>query len=400
MNPSVADDPLLRHRTLFPILAHTNYLISNSLGAMPATVADSLREYHETWSNRGVRAWEEGWWTLAADLGDRLAPLIGARQGEVVFQPCVTLAHAVLLSALEPRPGRNRIILDDGHFPSIRYLAEGLAARGFEIKVVPSKSNGYIDTDRFLDAIDDRTVAVLVCHVQFRTAEIVDVRALAERARRSNAWTIVDGYQSVGTIPVDARALGVDAYIGGCLKWLCGGPGNAFLWVDPERVSELSPQLTGWMAHRRPFAFEPTLDRRDDAWRFLHGTPSIPALHAAAPALSLIQSIGIEAIRARSLRHTDRLLIRADTHGWPSPTPRDPSRRGGTVAFDVPHGLAVSRALKARDILCDYRPGVGIRLSPHFYNLDQELDDAADAIHEILTTRAWQSFLETRSPVT
>ena len=192
----------------------------------------------------------------------------------------------------------------------------------------------------------------------------------------------------------------IDVYIGGCLKWLCGGPGAAFLWADPDVRRRLEPRLTGWMSHQNPFSFDTRLVRRDDAWRLLHGTPSIPALYAARPGLEIIHRAGIDAIRARSLRHTGRLLERADREGYRCTTPRDPARRGGTVAIDVEHGYEISQSLKSLDILCDYRPGAGIRLSPHFYNLDRELDDAIEAIADIQSTGAWRAFAAGRSTVT
>jgi kynureninase len=226
------------------------------------------------------------------------------------------------------------------------------------------------------------------------------VAAIAEKARQVEALTIIDGYQAVGTIPVDVRALGIDVYIGGCLKWLCGGPGNAFLWVDPRVRSRLEPRLTGWMAHQAPFAFAPELVRRDDAWRLLHGTPNISGLYAARPGLEIVNEIGIEAIRAKSLAQTQRLLDLADGAGYRCTTPRDPARRGGTVAIDVDHGYEISKALKAREILCDYRPGAGIRLSPHFYNRDDELDAAVAAIGEIRSSGEWQSFAAAKATVT
>ena len=211
---------------------------------------------------------------------------------------------------------------------------------------------------------------------------------------------IVDGYQSVGTIPVDVRRLGVDVYIGGCLKWLCGGPGAAFLWVDPEIAKRLRPRLTGWMAHQQPFAFQPSLVRRHDAWRFLHGTPAIPALYAARPALEIIGRVGVPAIREKSIRQTTRLIELAEARGIRCNTPHDPARRGGTVTVELEHGYEISRGLKAIDILCDYRPGAGIRLSPHFYTRDDELEAAFEAITEIQRTGAWRAFIATRSTVT
>ncbi|MFO0911137.1 MAG: aminotransferase class V-fold PLP-dependent enzyme [Isosphaeraceae bacterium] len=393
-------DPLLAYRDRFPILSTTNYLISNSLGAVPRAAEAQLRGYYETWATRGVRAWEETWWTLVATLGDRVAPLIGAQAGDVVFQPNVTLAHALLFSAFDFRAGRPRVVTDAMHFPSLLYLLDGLKAQGAEVVVVPSDDGVSVDTERLLAAIDERTAFVNVSHVLFKSAYIHDVAAIAARAYEVGAYSIVDGYQSVGTIPVDVEALGVDAYIGGCLKWLCGGPGAAFLWVRPELQSRLTPRLTGWMAHERPFDFAPELRRRDDIWRFLHGTPAIPALYAARAGLEVINEVGVAAIRAKSMRQTARLLERAASRGFRCTTPVDPARRGGTIALDVDHGYEVSRSLKALDILCDYRPGAGVRLSPHFYNSDAEVDAAVDTIAEILAGNAWRAFSHQRSTVT
>jgi kynureninase len=394
------DDPLLSYRDRFPILAHTNYLISNSLGAVPASVSESLQSYYETWAVRGVRAWEETWWTMAADLGDLVSPLIGAGPGEVVFQPNVTIAHAVVFSGFDHRAGRPRIVTDAMHFPSILYLLGGRRAEGAEVVVVPSEDGVSVDAGRIIDAIDEQTAFVNISHVLFKSAFVQDVAAIAARAREVGAMTIVDGYQSVGVIEVDVRELGVDVYIGGCLKWLCGGPGAAFLWVRPELRPRLTPRFTGWMSHTNPFGFAPDLARRDDAWRFLHGTPNIPALYAARPGLEIINDVGVGAIRAKSIRQTSRLIELADASDFGCTAPRDSSRRGGTVALDVPHGYEVSKALKAREILCDYRPGAGVRLSPHFYTRDDELDAAVAAIREILETGQWKAHAGTRSTVT
>ncbi len=286
------------------------------------------------------------------------------------------------------------------HFPSILYLIDEQRKYSAEVDVVPSHDGITVDTQELIDRIDDRTAIVNVSHVLFKSAYIHDVAAITARARRMGALSVIDGYQAVGTIPVDVRALGIDVYIGGCLKWLCGGPGNAFLWVDPDIRGRLEPALTGWMAHQRPFSFEPSLDRRTDAWRMLNGTPSIPALYAAKPGLQVINEVGIDAIRKKSLRQTQRLLDLASAEGYPCTTPRDPARRGGTVAINVEQAFEVSQSLKALDILCDFRPGAGIRFSPHFYNLDSELDTAVDAIREIRSTGAWRAFAAGKSPVT
>ncbi len=400
MTAQDAADPLLAHRDRFPILARCNYLISNSLGAVPAEVAESLRAYYETWATRGVRAWEETWWMLVSELGDLVAPLIGARPGSVVFQPNVTLAHAVIFSAFSFQGKRRKVVTDAMHFPSLLYLLRELEASGAEVVVVPSDDGVTVDTNRLIAAIDDRTAFVNVSHVLFKSSYIHDVAPIVAKAREVGAYSIVDGYQSVGALPVDVEALGVDVYIGGCLKWLCGGPGAAFCWVRPEIVSWLTPRLTGWMSHAHPFDFAPDHDRRGDAWRFLHGTPNISAFYAARPGLEIVNRIGIEAIREKSLRQTAHLLTLADRRGYPCTTPRAPERRGGTVALDVANGYEVSRCLKALDILCDYRPGAGIRLSPHFYTRDDELDAALAALDEIFAGSAWRAFTGRRSTVT
>ena len=248
--PPGGEDRLLAWRSQFPILAETNYLISNSLGAVPAAASACLQDYYQTWASRGVRAWEETWWTMVADLGDRVAPLIGAKPGEVVFQPNVTLAHAVILSAFDFHRGRAGIVTDAMHFPSILYLIDEQRPLGARVTVVPSADGIRVDTGRLIDAIDEQTAVVCISHVLFKSAYVHEVEAIADRARAVGAVTVIDGYQSVGTIPVDVSALGVDVYIGGCLKWLCGGPGAAFLWIDPLLHARLRPRLTGWMAHQ------------------------------------------------------------------------------------------------------------------------------------------------------
>lgn len=397
-------DPLLRFRPEFPILEETTYLISNSLGAMPRGAAGRLSEYAETWATRGVRAWAESWWDMSVTVGDGIAPLIGAPAGTVTMLPNVTTAAAVLLSSLAYRPPRNRIVLLDGEFPTVRYLCETLGPRlGAEIVVVPSPAGDGLsaDEERICDAIDDSTALVAMSHVLFKSAFVVDAAAVAAKCRKVGAILAVDGYQSVGTLPVSVAALDADVLVGGVLKWLCGGPGGAFLYVAPDLRSRLQPALTGWMAHPAPFDFDPPPMRwRDDAFRFLLGTPPIPALYAATEGPRIVREAGVDAIRAKSLRQTARLIELARKRGFACAAPSDPERRGGTVAVDLDHALEVSRELNARDVVVDYRPGAGIRMSPHFYTTDEELDQAFDAIDEILASRAWERWSNRPTVVT
>jgi kynureninase len=385
-------DPLLSFRGEFPILERTTYLVSNSLGAMPRAVPDRLAEYVDDWAELGVRAWAKGWWRKPVEVGNEIAPLIGAGAGEVVMVPNVTIAQATVLSALDYAAPRDTIVMTALDFPSVRYVYDGLATRlGARIVVVPSEDGVRIDLDRVLAAIDDRTRLVAISHVLFRSAFIMDVEAICRRAHEVGALVSVDAFHSVGIMPVDVRRLGVDFLTGGVLKWLCGGPGGCFLYVAPEIAGRLTPALTGWQAHARPFAFEPEMAYADDAFRWLTGTPVIPALYAASEGPRIVRRAGIERIRAKSMRQTARLIELADARGYRVTAPREPEQRGGTVALDVPHGHEVSETLLANDVLVDYRPNAGIRIAPHFYTGDDELERVVAMIDDILATGEWRA---------
>jgi kynureninase len=392
-------DDLLKWRAEFPILERTTYLISNSLGAMPRGVFDRMRAYADSWAERGVRAWEEGWWDLAVDVGDKIAPLVGAHPGEISLHQNVTLTQAVISSCFDFRGPRNKIVMTDLEFPSIQYFYHEQRRLGARIDLVPSPDAVRIDFERFLAAIDETTLLVPISLVLFRSAYIVDARAIIERAHRVGAHVVLDLFQATGAIPVDVRALGADFAVGGVLKWLCGGPGVAYLYVREDLRARLQPALTGWMAHQRPFAFEPgAIDPRDDSFRYLNGTPHVPALYACQPGLDIVNRAGIAAIRAKSVRMTTGVLEGAESRGWRVNTPQNPAERAGTVSIDCPHAYEVCRELLARDILVDYRPKAGVRLSPHFYNREDECEFALVQMDEILRTRAWERHAVTAMP--
>lgn len=397
----MAPDPLLRFRAEFPILESTTYLVSNSLGAMPRAVPERLAEYAEQWQSRGVRAWAEGWWSMPVSVGDEIAPLIGAGLREVAMVPNVTIAQAQILSALRYDTGRDTIVMTELDFPSVRYVYDELATRlGARIVVVPSEDGVRIDEARLMHAIDERTRLVAVSHVLFRSAYVLDAARIVAHAHRMGALVSLDAYHSVGVLPVDVYALGVDFLTGGVLKWLCGGPGGCFVWVHPDVSRGLAPALTGWQAHKHPFAFEPEMTYADHAWRWLSGTPVIPALFAATVGPRLLRDAGMEAVREKSLRQTSRLIELAEQRGFHVTVARELSRRGGTVAFDVPHAREVAQALLARHVIVDYRPGAGIRVAPHFYTSDDELDAAVRAIDEILAKGEWKRYTHERFVVT
>ena len=394
-------DPLLRFRDRFPILERSTYLVSNSLGAMPALVPERLAEYAAAWATLGVRAWAAGWWEMPVRVGDEIAPLIGAGAGEVAMVPNVSSAQAAIVSALDYGGGRDTIVTTALDFPSVRYIHDGLARRlGARVVVVPSEDGIGVELDRLLAAIDERTRLVAVSHVLFRSAYIMDAAAICRRAREVGALVALDAYHSVGVLPVDVRALDADFLTGGVLKWLCGGPGGSFVWVRPELSKRLEPGVTGWQAHERPFAFEEEMMYADGAWRWLGGTPPIPALYAAIEGPRIVREAGVEAIRAKSVRQTARLVEMAESRGYRVTAPRDPARRGGTVAFDVPHAREVAQWLLARDIVVDYRPGAGIRIAPHFYTSDDELEHAVAAMDESLASGGWREHAGRSSVVT
>jgi len=364
-------------RGAFPILSSTTYLVNNSLGAMPTAVETSVARYLESWRTRGVRAWHEGWWELPVEIGDLVARFVGAGPGEVSMHANVTIASAVLLSCLDYPPQRRRIVTTDLHFPSQRYQLEGERRKGAEVTSIPSPDGVRIELDRLLDAIDERTRLVAISHVLFRSAFVQDVAAIAARCRETGALLHLDVYQSAGILPVELRRWGVDAAVGGCLKWLCGGPGNAFLWVRPGLDEELEPALTGWQSDVDPFEFRPDQRRVErGAWRFLTGTPNVPALHAARPGLELLAELPIDTVRARSLELTGLLIEGARELGFEIRTPDEPAARGGTVTVWHPRAEELARGLLERDVLCDFRPGSGVRLSPHAYNTGAECEHA------------------------
>src|SRR5690349_6278448 len=322
-------DPLLAFRSEFPILERTTYLVSHSLGAMPRTVADRLAGYVDTWAELGVRAWANGWWEMPIEVANEIAPLLGAAAGEVAMVPNVSLGQAAVMSAIGYEVPRNRIVMTELDFPSGRYVYDRLAPRlGAEVLVVPS-DDGV--------GIDERTALVAISHVLFRSAYIMDVERICAHAHAVGALVSLDAFHSVGVIPVDVKRIGVDFLTGGVLKWLCGGPGGCFLYAAPAASEHRAPALTGWQAHRRPFGFEAEMDYADGAARWLSGTPVIPALYAATEGPRLVRRAGIEAVRAKSTRQTGRLIELADERGYAVRAPRDAGRRGGTVAFDVPH---------------------------------------------------------------
>ena len=377
-------DALASWRQEFPTVEDCTYLVSHSLGAMPRRAADSLQEYADTWSRRGVRAWHEGWWELGRRTGDLLAPILGVAPGTITMHQNVTVAMGIVASCFRYDGQRRKIVLTELEFPTNMYLFEGFARYGAEIVYVEPGGSIKNDLGKLLDAIDERTVLVPLSLVLFRSSYIQDARAVIEKAHRVGAHVILDVYQAAGTVPLDIASLGADFAVGGSVKWLCGGPGAGYLYVRPDLARTLEPTLVGWAGHAEPFAFKTgPIVYAEGAERFQSGTPNIPALYAVRAGYEIVGDIGVPAIREKSLRLTRRIIDHAVRAGYVLNTPLEDGERGGAVILDVPHAEAVSKDLLRRDIIIDYRPGAGIRMAPHFYNTDEEIDRAIATLVEI-----------------
>ena len=373
-------------RAEFPILETCTYLVSHSLGAMPRRASEYLQAFADTWSGRGVRAWHEGWWEIGRTTGDLVARIIGAPPGSISMHQNVSVANAIVGSCFRYDGPRRRIVMTDLEFPTNMYVFEGFRRCGAEIVYVPSDDSIRTNLERLLDAIDERTVLVPLSLVLFRSAYVQNARAVIDRAHRVGAHVLLDVYQAAGAVPLDVEALGTDFAVGGSVKWLCGGPGAGYLYVRPDLARTLEPGITGWAAHVAPFAFETGRIRyAEPPERFQSGTPNVPAMYSARAGYEIVAEIGVEAIRAKSLRLTRRMMDRAVRAGYRLNTPDCDEERGGAVVVDVPNAEAVAQALISRDVIVDYRPGAGIRMAPHFYNTEADVDRAMDVLEATAT---------------
>jgi kynureninase len=394
------DRNLASIRREFPVVGRCVYLISNSLGAMPRKARQGLERFLSLWDREGVTAWQKEWWDLGRRVGDKVARLIGAGPGQVTMMTHATQAHWVALSTrfLWPaRSRRRRVVLSGEDFPSSLYVVESVCRMMNWEPVVVSGASSGLDAEPLLRAIDDRTLFVATSHVHFKTSTVQNIGAICRRARAVGALSLIDGYHAPGAIPVNVKKLDADFYIGGCLKWLCGGPGAAFLFVRPEIAAVARPVLTGWAAHRQPFLFHLKMDYANKSRRFQSGTPAVPSLYAAQAGLDIIKEIGLAQIRRKSLRLTEQIIVRAEERRFPLLTPREHSRRGGHVAFHIPHAFQIKQALEAQGIKVDYRKGKAgeadlLRAGPHFYNKEEEVDVLFREMDRLLSSGAYKKY--------
>ncbi|MBX3458702.1 MAG: aminotransferase class V-fold PLP-dependent enzyme [Planctomycetes bacterium] len=372
----MTNDPLLKWREEFPILSRKTYLINNSLGAMPRKVYEGLKHFADMWNEDGVVAWHyedgTGWLDDCEKTADLIGSVMGAPPRSVMLHLNVATLTAQVLSSIDFSGKRNRIVYDDMQFTSPHYVCQQWARYGAELHLVKSHDRIGVDVQQLLDAIDERTAIVPISHVYFRSAYLQDVQPIIDKAHKVGAKVLLDVYQSIGTVPFDVTQLNVDFAVGGSVKWVCGGPNVCYLYIRPDLIPTYQPALTGWISHARPFKFEMDFTPHKTAWRAATGTPPVVALYSARPGYDIIKQVGLPAIREKSVRLTSHLVEKALEAGFTVNSPRDPARRGGTVCIDFANAEEAHNELIRRGFVIDYRPGGGIRVSPHFYNTIDE----------------------------
>jgi kynureninase len=374
------DPALARWREHYPILADTVYMNSNSMGAMHRSAPDALREYTELWANDGVEAWDT-WTEVVAETADSVARLFNGGPGETALNQNVAYFEAAIAGCIDWSGPRNKVVIEALQFPNVIYVWERFRELGAELVLVPSDDGVTVPTERMLEAIDERTAIVPCSHGIYVSGALQDIGAIAKRAREVGALTMVDLYQTLGTVPIDVQEWGVDMVVGGSHKWLCGGPGTAFLWTRPELRAQLKPRSTGWFAHADPFAFEPAPIRyAEGLWRLMAGTPSMPAYYVAREAYAPLHEIGIERIRAHNLALCQAVIERALDAGLSVRSPVEHAKRTGFVAVDFPGSEAASKQLVVERYKHDWRPNCGLRIGPHFYNTEDEVHRMMDRV--------------------
>jgi kynureninase len=367
-----ATEPRLRER--FNGLDTNTWLVSHSMGAPPKAAREALSAYYDQWAADGPEAWP-AWLDQARAIADGLGSLIGAAPGSVSLAPNVSVLQSAIASALTFTPDRNEVVYEALMFPTLAYVWTAWERAGAKTVRVPTDDGRTIATERICAAITERTAVVVLSHVYYQSSVLIDVATIVARAKECGAIVVLDTYQTTGIVPYDVVELDLDVVVGGSHKWLCGGPGCGFIYVRPALRDRFAPMVTGWFAHRDPFAFDaPPMDYAKDALRWATGTPTIPGYVVAKAGHDLIREAGIAHIRAHNARLTQHITETALERGWRVNSPHTVAERGGWVGIDVPEGDRVTHELFERHrIIVDYRPGCGIRVSAHMYTTDDEV---------------------------
>jgi kynureninase len=383
----VTDRSLESYREEFPVLARKSYLISASLGPISRRARRRLEAYVDDWETIGA---PEPFWfgRIFPEIREvkRLhAGLIGADPSELAITTNVTMALASVLSCLDLSGARNRIVLTELDFPTDGHVALAQRRRGGEVVFLESPDGLTVPMESFAQAIDERAAMVIINRVLYRSSALLDVREICRLAREAGAWTVIDDFHGAGIVPIDVHEIGCDFHTTGVLKWLCGGPGLTFLYARKDLIPTLEPTIAGWWSQREPFAFRiKEMDWHPTARRFETGTHPAPAAFVAHGGLEIISEVTPERIRDRQGELTDHVMERADAAGLEVRTPRDRTERGGVVNVGVgDQAEKIAEALFERDVCVDYR-GDGIRVSPHFFNTEADIDRLFRALRDLV----------------
>ncbi len=361
-------------RDEFPILATSTYLVSHSMGAAPLGAKSALERYWEQWASEGPEAWET-WLPQIGEIADGIGEIVGAPSGSVFLGPNVSLLQAALATCIDFKGERNEIVHESLQFPSLTYVWREWERYGAAVGVIPSDDGRAIPTERIVESITEKTAIAVLSHAYYVSGAVADVRTIQAHCRQVGALLCVDAYQTTGVYPYDVTEWDLDLVTGGSHKWLCGGPGCGWLYVKPSLLQRFRPAVTGWMAHARPFAFEAApIELAASMYRWGNGTPTIPGYAVAKTGHDLIRAVGVTRIREHNVRLTSKIAAMALERGLRVNTPLEPQRRTGWIGIDFDGADRICRELIARRVFLDYRPGCGIRVSPHFYTTDDEID--------------------------
>jgi kynureninase len=376
-----------RRREEFPSLARSIHLLSHSLGPMPRAAREAMNAYLSRWEDFGrENAWEAEWWDLSGKVGDRIALLLGAVRRSVAIQPSASIAISAVASCLDFAGPRRKIVTTALEFPTMEYVWREQERSGARIEIVGSNDGVTTSMERLLAAIDEDTVLVAVSHASYRSSCLLDPGPIVERAHAVGSLVLLDVYQTAGVLPLELERWNVDFAVGGTIKWLCGGPACGYLYVRPDLRGRLEPRLTGWIAHAQPFDFAPGRIRFDSgARRFAQGTPSIPALYSCQPGIQIVSEVGTETTARESRRRTQTIVETILARGWDLKSPAEPEQRGGSVMLGVENPERLCEELSRRRVLVDWRPGV-VRISPHFFNTDDEVEETLQILGELLVS--------------
>jgi kynureninase len=369
---------LARYRAEFPVVGTRTYLISASLGPLSVRSRRLAEEHLDLWERLGPEElWMEHGLPRLDECRARFARLVGADEDEIAIVPSISAGLSSVASCLD-FTDKTKVILSDMDFPTNHYVWRAQQRRGAKVDVVSSPDGIVVDPAEMAARIDDQTALVNVNRVLFESSFIVDLAPIAAAARRHDTLVVVDDFHGAGMVPIDVHTAGIDIYLAGALKWLCGGQGIAFLYCRRDLIRSLEPVVVGWFGTKEPFAFDRSdLRFRDDARRFETGTYPLPQAWTAAGGLQIIEEIGIDRIRARNLELTAEIMRHADDMGLEVRSERAPERRGGLVRVRIPGGKAAAHEvlvrLLARDVVVDRRADC-LRISPHFFNDESDID--------------------------